>query len=202
MKKSRKLLHALQKANMRAFYAKHKSVYLSLTCGKQIIIEPVPRNMLSSGTPGFCKPCFRNLRCLLRTSLTALGKLMHIISKKLWNSWQIPRHLLYFMPIIIDIIIFRQVDNKRFRFIIKYMVHDAKLFHFFNPNFQGIYFLYVLSGLSPQLLITYLYKHSSLAHTISMGFNMKRYENRIDNFFRHIINGILFLNLFLSNFRQ
>ena len=34
-KKSRKLLHTLQKANMRAFYAKHKSVYLSFTCGKQ-----------------------------------------------------------------------------------------------------------------------------------------------------------------------
>ena len=36
MQKSRKLLHTLQKANMWAFYAKHNSVYLSLTCGKQL----------------------------------------------------------------------------------------------------------------------------------------------------------------------
>ena len=82
-KKSRKLLHTLQKANMRSFDAKHKSVYLSLTCGKQIIMEPVQRNMLSGGTPGFCKPIFRNRKCLLRESLTVLSKLMHIISKKL-----------------------------------------------------------------------------------------------------------------------
>ena len=169
------MLHTLQKANTRAFYAKHKSVCLSLTCGKEIIIEPVQRNMLSSGTAGSCKPFFRNRRYPLRASLTVLSKLMHIISKKLSNYWQIPGHLLHFIPIIIDIIIFRQVDNKRFSFIIKYMVHDTKLFLFFNPNFQGIYFLYVLSGLSPQLLMTYLYKRSSDAHAISMGFNMKRY---------------------------
>ena len=77
------MLHTLQKANIRAFYAKHKSVYLRLTCGKQIIIEPVQRNMLSSGTPGFCKPIFRNRRYPLRASLSVLSKLMHIISKKL-----------------------------------------------------------------------------------------------------------------------
>ena len=58
------------------------------------------------------------------------------------------------------------------------MVHGTKLFLFFNPNFQGIYFHYILSGLSTQLLMTYLYKHSSDAHVISMGFNMKRY---VDN---------------------
>ena len=84
-KKSRKFLHTLLKANMQAFYAKHKSVYLSLTCEKQIIIEPVQRNMLSSGTPDICKPFFRNRRCPLRTSLTVLSKLMHIISKRLSN---------------------------------------------------------------------------------------------------------------------
>ena len=134
---------------MPAFYTKHKSVYLSLNCGKQIIIEPVQRNMLSSGTPSFCKPNFRNRRCPLRASLTVLSKLMHIISKKLSNYLQIPGHLLHFISIIINTIIFRQVNNKRFSFIIKYIVHDKKLFLFFNPNFQGIYFLYVLSGLSP-----------------------------------------------------
>ena len=163
---------------MRAFYAKHKSVYLSLTCEKQIIIEPVQRNMLSSGTPDICKLFFRNRRCPLRTSLTVLSKLMHIISRKFSNYWQIPGILLHFIPIIIDIIIFREVDNKRSNFIIKYMVHGTKLFLFFNPNFQGIHFHYILSGLSTQLLMTYLYKHSSDAHVISMGFNMKRY---VDN---------------------
>ena len=65
------------------------------------------------------------------------------------------------MPTIIEIIIFRQVDNKRFNFVIKYMVHDAKLFLFFNSNFQWIYFLYILIGLNLQLLMTYLYRHSS-----------------------------------------
>ena len=140
---------------MLAFYTKHKSVCLSLICGKQEIIEPVQRNMLSLGTLGFSKAIFRNRRCPLRASLTLLRKLIHIISQNLSNYWQIPVHLLHFIPIIIDIIIFRQVDNKRFSFIIKYLIYDAKLFLFFNPNFQGIYFLYVLSGLSPQLLITY-----------------------------------------------
>ena len=70
-KKNQKLLHTLQKANT-AFYAKHKSVYLNLTCEKQMIIEPVQRNMLSSGTAGFCKPFFRNRICPLRASLTVL----------------------------------------------------------------------------------------------------------------------------------
>ena len=87
--------------------------------------------------------------------------------------------MLYFLPILIDIIIFRQVDNKRFSFINKYMAHDAKLFLFFNPILQGIYFLYVLPGLSPQLLMTYLYKHSPDAYDISMRFNVNRYgDNR------------------------
>ena len=65
------------------------------------------------------------------------------------------------MPTITGIIIFRQVDNKRFNFIIKYMVHDTKFFLFFNSNFQWIYFLFILIGLNPQLLMTYLYRHSS-----------------------------------------
>ena len=102
-KKSRKLLHTLQKANMRAFYARQKSVYFSLTCGKQ--------SNLSKGTcletPGFCKPFIRNCRYSLQASLTVLSKLMQIISKKLSNYWQIPGNLLHFIPIIIDIIIFR-----------------------------------------------------------------------------------------------
>ena len=135
--------------------------------------------MPSNGTHGFCKPFFRNCRCPLRASLTVLSKLMNIISKKLSNYSQISEHLLHFIPIIIEIIISRLVDNKRSSFIIKYMVQYTKLFLFFNPSFQGMYFLYVLSGLSPQILMTYLYKYSSDAHAISMGFNMKWYgDNR------------------------
>ena len=122
----------------------------------------------------FCKPFFRNWRCLLWTSLTILSKLMHNISEKFLNYLQIPGHLLHFISIIIDIIILRQVDNKRFNFIIKYMVHDTKFFLFFNPNFQWIYFLY---GLSPQLLMAYLYRHSSDARATSMGFNMQGYRD-------------------------
>ena len=45
--------------------------------------------------------------------------------------------------------------------IIKNMVGDTKLFFFFNPNFQWIYFLYILFGLSSHLLMAYLYRHSS-----------------------------------------
>ena len=97
---------------------------------------------------------------------------MYDISEKFLNYLQIPEHLLHFISIIIDIIILRQVDNKRFNFIIKYMVHDTKFFLFFNPNFQWMYFLY---RLSPQLLMTYLYRHSSDTCAISMGFNMQRY---------------------------
>ena len=96
---------------------------------------------------------------------------MYNISEKFSNYLQIPGHLLHFISIIIDIIIFRQVDNKRFNLIIKYMVHNTKFFIFFNPNFRWIDFLY---GLSPQLLMTYLYRHSSDARAISMGFNMQR----------------------------
>ena len=96
---------------------------------------------------------------------------MYNVCEKFLNYLQIPGHLLHFISIITDIIILRQVDNKRFNFIIKYMVHDTKFFLFFNPNFQWIYFLY---GLSPQLLMAYLYRHSSDASAISMGFNMHR----------------------------
>ena len=81
------------------------------------------------------------------------------ISKKFYL--QIPGYLLHFIPTVIDITIFRQVDNKKFNFIINYIVHDTKLFLFFNPNFQWIYFLYVLIGLSPQLfdgLLVYTFK--------------------------------------------
>ena len=85
---------------------------------------------------------------------------MYNVSKKFSNYLQIPGSL-HFIPTIIDITIFRQVDNKRFNFNTKYIVYDAKLFLFFNPNFQRIYFLYVLIGLSPQLLMGYLYRHSS-----------------------------------------
>ena len=122
---------------MRAFYAKHKSVYLSITCGKQVIIKPVQRNMLSSRRPGFCKPIFRNRRCPLRARLTVLSKWMHIISKKLSNYWQISGYLLYFISIIIDLIIFRQVDNKRFSFIIKYMSMIRNIFSSLIPIFRG-----------------------------------------------------------------
>ena len=132
--------------------------------------------MLSSETLGFCKPLLKNRWCSLRTSLTVLSKLMYDISEKFLNYLQIPEHLLHFISIIIDIIILRQVDNKRFNFIIKYMVHDTKFFLFFNPNFQWMYFLY---RLSPQLLMAYLYRHSSDTCAISMGFNMQRYgDNR------------------------
>ena len=115
-------------------------------------------NILSSGTPGFCKPFFRNRRYRLPTRLTVLSTLMYNISKKFSNYLQIPGYSLRFIPTIIDITIFRKVDNKWFNFIIKYIVHDAKLFLFFNGNFQWIYFLYVLIGLSPQLLMGYLYE--------------------------------------------
>ena len=99
---------------------------------------------------------------------------MHNISEKFLNYLQIQGHLLHFISIITGIIILRQVDNKRFNFIIKYMVHDTKFFLFFNPNFQWIYFLY---GLSPQLLMAYLYRHSSDARATSMGFNMQGYRD-------------------------
>ena len=117
--------------------------------------------MLSSGTPGVCKSFFRNCRYRLQTRLTVLSTLMYNISKKFSNYLQIKGYSLPFIPTIIDITIFRQVDNKRFNFNTKYITYDAKLFLFFNPNFQRIYFLYVLIGLSPQLLMGYLYRHSS-----------------------------------------
>ena len=122
--------------------------------------------MLSSGTSG--KPFFRNRRYRLSTRLTVLSTLMYNVSKKFSNYLQIPGYSLHFIPTIIDITIFRQVDNKWFNFTIKYIVHDAKLFLFFNPNFQWIYFLYIRIGLSPQLLMGYLYRHSSDERDVDM----------------------------------
>ena len=131
--------------------------------------------MLSRETLGFCQPFFKNRRCPLCTSLTVLSKLTYSISEKFLNYLQTQGHLLHITSIIIDIIILRQVDNKRPNFIIMYMVHDTKFFLFVNPNFQWIYFLY---RLSPQLLMAYLYKHSSDTYAISMGFNMQRYRDK------------------------
>ena len=88
------------------------------------------------------------------------------------------------MPTITDIIIFRQVDNKKFNLIIKYMVHDKKIFLFFNPNYQWIYFLYILIGLSPKLLMAYLYRHSSDETdtlTDSMPFHEKQAFSAIES---------------------
>ena len=130
--------------------------------------------MLSSETLGFCKLFFKNRWCPLCTSLTVLSKLTYNISEKLLNCLEIQGHLLHITSIIIEIIILRQLDNKRFNFITKYMVHDTNFFLFFNPSFQWIYFLY---RLSPQLLMTYLYRHSSDTCAISMGFNMQRYRD-------------------------
>ena len=92
--------------------------------------------MLSSGTLGFCNPFFRNHRCPLWKRFTVLSELMHDISKLIFN------------------------------FFNKYMAHDTKLFLFFNPNFQWIHFLYICIGLSPQLLMAYLYRHSCLQRDI------------------------------------
>ena len=126
--------------------------------------------VLSGGTLSFCKTFFRNRKCLL---WTVLSKFVHNISEKFLNYLQISGNLLNF---IIYIINFRQVDNKRFNFFIKYTAHYTKFFLFFNPNFQWIYFL---NGLSPQLLMAYLYRNSKDASAISMRFNMQRYgENR------------------------
>ena len=174
-KKVKKWCIRCKKLTCGHFTLNRKSVYLSLICGKQIIIKLVQKDILSSGTPGFCKAIFQKPRMYVMDKFDC--KLMHNISEKFSSYLQIPGHLLHFIPIIIDIIIFRQVDNKRFSFIIKYMVHDTKLFLFFNPNFQWIYFLYIPRRLSPQLLMAFLYRHSSDAHAISMGFNMERYED-------------------------
>ena len=95
-----------------------------------------------------------------------VGNFLYNISKNFSKYLQIPSYLLHFIPTIIDIIIFRQVNNKKLNFITKYMVQDTELFLFVNPNFQWIHFLYILFGLSPQLLMAYLYRHSSDARDI------------------------------------
>ena len=41
------------------------------------------------------------------------------------------------------------------------MIHDTKMFLFFNHNFQWVHFLYIPIGLSPQLFMSYLHRHSS-----------------------------------------
>ena len=79
-KKVKKCCIRCKKLTCWRFTLNKKFVYLSLTCGKQIIIKPVWRDMLSSGTPGFCKSFFRNCRYPLWTSLTVLSKLMYGIT--------------------------------------------------------------------------------------------------------------------------
>ena len=140
---------------MRAFYAKQKISYLWKANNYQTCET---RTCYLAGHLDFVNPFFRNRKCLLWTCLTVLSKLFYNVSTKFSNYLQIPGYLLHFIPTIIDIIIFRQVDNKRFNFIIKYMVHNTKLFFSFNPNFQWIYFLYILFGLIPRLLMAYLYR--------------------------------------------
>ena len=109
------------------------------------------------------------------------------------------------IPTIIDIIIFRQAGRKSFNFIIKYMVHDKKLFLFFNLNFYWIYFLYIFIGLSPQLLMTYLYRHSSDERDILIDFmpflwdsicNDTKATVEYKSFSSQGINDILFFNIF------
>ena len=96
--------------------------------------------MLSSGTPGFWKPFFRNLRCPLWAHLTVLSKLMYNISNRFSDYLQITGYLVIY---------------------IKHMVHDTKMFLFFNHNFQWVHFLYIPIELSPQLFMSYLHRHSS-----------------------------------------
>ena len=76
--KSQKILHTLQKLTCLRFMLNRNSVYLSLICGKQIITKHVQRGMLSGGTLSFCKPFFRNRKCLL---WTALSKFVYNISE-------------------------------------------------------------------------------------------------------------------------
>ena len=142
------MLLSLQKANMRAFYAKQKislsKRYLRKannyqTCTKQ--------TCYIAGYPALANAFFRNRRCSSWARLTVLSKLMYGISKKISNYLQMPEYLLHFSPTIINITMFRQVDNKRFNFIINYMVHDTKLFLFFNLNLQWMCFLNILFGL-------------------------------------------------------
>lgn len=81
---------------------------------------------------------YRNLRCPLWTSLTVSIKLIFDIFKKLSYYLQIPGCSLYLITTMINIIIFRKLDNKILDFIIQWMVHDLKLF-FFNLMNDIIY---------------------------------------------------------------
>ena len=143
----------------RCFTLNRKSVYHNLICKNQIIIKPLQSQHAIQRDTWVFKPFFRNRRCPLWKRLTILSKLLYNISKTLFNYLQVTGYLLHFIPTIIDIIIFRRVDNKEFSFIIKYMIHDTKLFLFFNPNFQRIRFLCIGIVLSPQHLMVYLYRH-------------------------------------------
>ena len=127
---------------------------------------------------------------------------MYNISGKFSNYLQIPGHLLHFIPTIIDIIIFRQVDNKRFNLIIKYMVHNMKKKNLFNGSFYWIYFFYMLSALSPQLLMAYFHRHSSDARVVSMEFNMQQYGDNLEQnsqLFQPYCFPIFLLKIFSNN---
>ena len=126
------------------FRLNRRSIYLGLICRKQkVTVKPVQRGHPMQRTPGFCRPFFRNCRCLLWKCLIVLSKLMFSISKKFLGYLQIPRFLLRFITAIIDVAILRQMDNKRLSFIIKYMVHDPKLFLFFNQTIGIIYPVFI-----------------------------------------------------------
>ena len=126
-----------KKLTCERFTLNRKLVYLNHTCGRQMIIRPVQSEL------AFANPFLKNRKCPLCTRLTVLSKLMHIISTKFSNYFQIPGYLLHFIPIIIEIIIFRQVDNKRFNFIIKYVVHDTNFSSPLISIFSGyIFFTY------------------------------------------------------------
>ena len=123
------MLHICKKLTCGRFTLNKKSQFVLalFAASKQL-------SNLSKGTcylarhMAFGNPCFKNHRCLLWINATVLSKLIYNISGKFSIYLQIPRHLLHFIPTIIDIIIFTQVDIKRFNLITKYMVHDMKLF--------------------------------------------------------------------------
>ena len=148
-----------KKLTCACFTLNRKSVYLKLTCEKQIIIKPVQSEHAIQRDTWLLQTLFRNRRCSLGTLWTVLSKSMYNISKRFSNNLQITGYLLHLIRSTIYIIIFTQVDNKRFNFIIKDRVYDTKLFLFLNANFQWIHFLYISIGLSPQLLMSYLCRH-------------------------------------------
>ena len=107
------------------FTLNRKSFYLGLIYGKKIITpKPVHSGHAMQRDTWLLQILFRNHRCPLGTSLTLSSILIFNISQKFSNYLQI---LGYF----IHIIIFRQVDNKSFNFIMKFMVHDTNFFNTF-----------------------------------------------------------------------